>query len=110
MSYAFGIKMIKPYIRIGIVWGSFIATANLLNIRQSPTFIHNDMDIATVIHLLCGSIGKGTIYGLFYPLSMAGVGFDAVRGDREFKNHITLHSLYKSPITKYINILSDRKH
>ena len=100
MSYASGIKMLKSYIRIGTVWGSFIATANLLNMRQSPTFINNDMDIVTAIHLLCGSIGKGTIYGLFYPLSMAGVGFDAVRGDRYFKNHITLHSLYKGPIIK----------
>lgn len=88
-------------VSFGVLFGSAITVANLVNWEKSPLIVHGSRDVSQVttndkLRIVFGSLIKGTIYGVFYPVGLVVLVNDlfAEDGDDDVDRHFIIFSKY----------------
>ena len=80
---------------VGIAFGVGIGFLNLINIHQSPIYLHRkENGNFLTLKFLGGLVVKSYIYGIFWPFATIGMVSQIFSDHPDFQTHFILFSKY----------------
>lgn len=83
------LKKYKYYLTPQLLFGSSIFVINLSNYKKSPKYNSKTANYFMYTRIGCMSLLKGSIYSVFFPIGLIGIGMNLFTGDQiQFENHL----------------------